>query len=288
MNTVPALARIAFGLNRSVRGEAATTASAPAPSALRRTAPTLPGFSTPSMTTTSGVVGEREVGEGRGRDAHHGQETLGALAEGELGEDRLAGRLDRDAAIAQQVERGAGIGAGQQRLADERLDDVHPGIERTSHLAGAVDQGQAGPVALAAVAQGRRRLDTGVGEARQERRSGGHHRRHHAPPDDRANAPRVRVRPSAVDNSSGPASIAAAGRRSARPISSARRSSSKPAVWAVRRMNPSVLEQAAGRGEEGGQIVLDAPGAGTRTVPVARWVEDDRRRIAGRAGSRAR
>ena len=53
--TVPALARMAFGLNRSVRGDAAMTASRPAPSALRRTAPTLPGFSTPSTTTMSGV-----------------------------------------------------------------------------------------------------------------------------------------------------------------------------------------------------------------------------------------
>ena len=88
-----------------------------------------------------------------GRDAHHGEEPLGALAEGELGEDRLARRLDGDVAVAQQVERGAGIGAGQQRLADERLDDLDPGVERPPHLAGAIDQRQAGPVALAAVAQ---------------------------------------------------------------------------------------------------------------------------------------
>ena len=54
---VPSDARIAFGLNRSVRGSAAMTASAPAPSALRSTAPRLPGFSTPSTTTTSGSAG---------------------------------------------------------------------------------------------------------------------------------------------------------------------------------------------------------------------------------------
>ena len=87
------------------------------------------------------------------RDADDGQEALGALAEGELGEDRLAGRLDVDAAVAQQVERGAGIGAGQERLADERLDDLDPGVERPPHLARAVDERQAGPVALAPVAQ---------------------------------------------------------------------------------------------------------------------------------------
>ena len=56
-NTVPTLARIAFGLNRSVRGEAATTASTPAPSALRSAAPRFPGFSTASRTRTSGSAG---------------------------------------------------------------------------------------------------------------------------------------------------------------------------------------------------------------------------------------
>ena len=43
---VPSEARIAFGLNRSVRGSATITASAPAASADRSTAPRLPGFST--------------------------------------------------------------------------------------------------------------------------------------------------------------------------------------------------------------------------------------------------
>ena len=57
VKTVPALARMTFGLNRSVRGDAAITASAPAPSALRRTAPTLPGFSTRSRTTMRGSDG---------------------------------------------------------------------------------------------------------------------------------------------------------------------------------------------------------------------------------------
>ena len=65
-NTVPSEARIAFGLNRSVRGSATTTASAPAASAERRTAPRLPGFSTPSSTTTSGSGAARpQVGRGR-------------------------------------------------------------------------------------------------------------------------------------------------------------------------------------------------------------------------------
>ena len=55
---VPRLARITLGLNRSVRGSATTRAETPAPSALRSTAPTLPGFSTPSNTATSGLAGK--------------------------------------------------------------------------------------------------------------------------------------------------------------------------------------------------------------------------------------
>ena len=54
---VPRLARMAFGLNRSVSGSAAIRPLAPAPSAVRRIAPRLPGFSTPSTTTTSGTPG---------------------------------------------------------------------------------------------------------------------------------------------------------------------------------------------------------------------------------------
>ena len=58
---VPRLARIAFGLKRSVRASAAITASAPAPSAVRRIAPRLPGFSTASTTTTSGSAGRSAI-----------------------------------------------------------------------------------------------------------------------------------------------------------------------------------------------------------------------------------
>ena len=65
LKIVPRLARIAFGLKRSVRGSAAMTASAPAPSAVRRIAPRLPGFSTASTTTTSGSAGETSGRRGR-------------------------------------------------------------------------------------------------------------------------------------------------------------------------------------------------------------------------------
>ena len=55
-NTVPLLARTTFGFAQSVTGSAAITAVTPAASAVRRIAPRLPGFSTPSQISTSGLV----------------------------------------------------------------------------------------------------------------------------------------------------------------------------------------------------------------------------------------
>ena len=81
-----------------MRGEAAITASAPAPSALRRTAPRLPGFSTPSMTTSSGSPGKAQVIEVERRRPDDRDEPLGAVAEGQLGERRLGRRGSRHAA----------------------------------------------------------------------------------------------------------------------------------------------------------------------------------------------
>ena len=45
------------------------------------------------------------------------------------------------------VEGRPRVRTGEQRLADERLDDLDAGIERSSHLARAVDERQAGRVA---------------------------------------------------------------------------------------------------------------------------------------------
>src|SRR5690349_23826215 len=56
---VPREARTALGLKGSVRGSARMTASTPAPSALRSTAPRFPGFSTASRTRSE----ERRVGK---------------------------------------------------------------------------------------------------------------------------------------------------------------------------------------------------------------------------------
>ena len=65
LKMVPRLARMALGFQRSETGSATMTASTPAPSAERNSAPRLPGFSTRSTTATSGRSGEgqpREIG----------------------------------------------------------------------------------------------------------------------------------------------------------------------------------------------------------------------------------
>ena len=57
VNAAPTDERIRLGLKRSVRGSHTITASTPAASAERSTAPRLPGFSTLSSTTISGLSG---------------------------------------------------------------------------------------------------------------------------------------------------------------------------------------------------------------------------------------
>ena len=160
MKIVPALARIAFGLNRSVRGEAATTASTAGAIGAAQDRAEVARLLDPLDDRDQRIVRQHERVELERRDPRDRDQPLRPLAEGELGEDRLARRLDDDAAVpqaAQGVEGGARVGTGQQRLADEHLDEVGTGVDRAPDLAGAVDQGQAGPVALASVAQAPRR-----------------------------------------------------------------------------------------------------------------------------------
>ena len=133
---------------------------------------------------------EREV-----RDADHGHQALGPLAEGELLEDAFTGGDGFDAGGLESVERSPCVRAGQQRLAHERLDHVDPGIDGSPDLAGAIDDRQAAPVALAPVAQGRHGRDPRVGAAGQVGRCGCAHRWHHAPPVSRAKAPKVQAPP---------------------------------------------------------------------------------------------
>ena len=65
LKIVPRLARMALGFQMSETGSAAITASTPAPSAERSSAPRFPGFSTCSMTAMSGRSGSRAATEAR-------------------------------------------------------------------------------------------------------------------------------------------------------------------------------------------------------------------------------
>ena len=181
-------------------------ASAPAPSADRSAAPTLPGFSTPSMTTTSGSGGSSSCSSDEVRDADDGDQALRPSAEGELLEDGVARRDGRDPGGAERVERRPGVGPGKQRLADVDLDDLDARLDGPPDLARAVDDREAAALALPTVAKGRRGDDPRVGAAGQLGRGGGGHRWHHAPPGARANAPSSRRRPSGVSRARSPAS----------------------------------------------------------------------------------
>ena len=265
-----------FGLNRSVRGDAAITASAPAPSALRRTAPTLPGFSTPSMTTTSGSSGSARSARSSRRDAGDGDEALGALAEGELGEDRLAGRLDRDVPAragdrARRARRARPAAA--RRRTPRRSRRPASSARRTSRApstasgrSGRARAGRAGP--SAALTRGLARLVRigGAGEGIG---------RHHAPPGDRAKAPSSSGRPSPVVRSRRrPRSRRPAG-ASAVASSAASRSGLEARRCARSAGRSRPARGAAAHAARRPQVVLDAPRAARRAVPVARRVEDD-------------
>ena len=156
VKTVPALARIAFGLNRSVRGEAAMTASAPAPSALRSTAPRLPGFSTPSRTTTSGSAGrtsdssaERGRADDRRRAPRPGRRRRAWRRRG-LVRDVDRGRCPRAAGRARPARPGRPAAARRRTPRRPRRRHRAPGAARARHRPGS------GPSARARAARAAR------------------------------------------------------------------------------------------------------------------------------------
>ena len=158
MKIVPALARMAFGLNRSVRGDAATTAStAGAIGAAQDRA---------EVARLLDALDDRDERIGRQRQAPSGRATGSATTATSPSARSPKASFAKTASLvgwtttppaAQPVEGGARVGPGQERLADEHLDDLDAGVDRSPDLARAVDQGQPGPVALAPVAQRRRR-----------------------------------------------------------------------------------------------------------------------------------
>ena len=289
---VPALARMAFGLNRSVRGEAAITASAPAPSAERRIAPRLPGFSTASTHDDERVLRQAELGRaprtGSGRPPPGPRRAV----------RRRAWRRPLSltgwggiAAAAQLIERAAArpgpARSGSQTNASTTDD---PGLEGAAELAGAVDQGQAGSIALATLAQGRRGLDPRVGEAGQDRQGRGGHRRHHAPPVVRAKAPSSRTRPSDVGRRPGRrASIRPASPSETRPSSELGQAVAvEPRRVRRQEHEPVGLEDAGAGRQQARQVLLQPPWTRPRARARSSVGRARSRRTSGRGGPRAR
>ena len=141
---------MAFGLNRSVRGSAAITASAPAASAVRSTAPRLPGFSTPSSTTTSGSSGSR-------RSASGGSGSGPPPPSPRRDPRRPGGRAPgpRRARPPRPVARlGRGVGSVvPEAVPSTKTSTIRAAGQRPGQLPDPVDQRQAGLVALTPIAQ---------------------------------------------------------------------------------------------------------------------------------------
>ena len=118
MKTAPVDARIAFGFQGSVAASATTSASAPAASAVRASAPRFPGFSTPTATryerrrraarARHGRLDDREHALGLGAVAHLGEHARGHL---------LALRAPVGEQLGREVDRGDGE-PGRQRALD--------------------------------------------------------------------------------------------------------------------------------------------------------------------------
>ena len=162
LNTVPTLARITFGLNRSVP-PTAITAVAPTASAERRIAPTLPGFSTSSVTTTSGIAGSARsarVVAARARRARRRRidrrRPAARMRARRPRPARSATRTGRSSWSSFSATRRASVDSISAR-ADERGSTIGAGLHRAQRLASAVDKRQAGRVALAPLAQPRSR-----------------------------------------------------------------------------------------------------------------------------------
>ena len=292
MKIVPSDARIAFGLNRSVRGSAAITASAPAPSAERRIAPRLPGFSTPSMTTTSGSSrGACRSSSPVRRRLDDRDDPVRAVAERRRfrappARPRRVVRADRRrrSAAAMRVRRPAAGPAQTKAVVDLGRRPRGPGAARGRH------RPASGPVAsrsrrsrsrTAALTRGFARLVIGPRRASSARRSS---RRDHAGcPAERQPAP-LRGRRDRRRRPSGGAARLRTRRRAHR----ARSFGVEAGVWAVSSTKASAVATAAHGVEQRRQRLGRAPSAPPAARAVASAGRGRSRRSGGRAAPRAR
>jgi hypothetical protein len=172
------LARTTWGLSRSVPAPVTSTASTSAASALRSSAPRLPGFSRPSATNQ-----RPSVAPGRSSRVWLGrldqrQDAVGVLAQAHL--------LERGSDSAQRstprpARRGAARASGECSAAQVGEDDHgQPPADGAVDLARALDERHAGGVARAALAQAHQALHARVGGAVDP--AGGRHHARMLPP----------------------------------------------------------------------------------------------------------
>ena len=139
----------------------------PAPSALRSTAPMLPGFSTPSNTATSGRSGST-ISSSRhcGVRATATMPSTARCPKGKLGEGNRIAHLDDFRLAAGQVfEQLLGFHATAKRGADEDFVKRHARGPCPRYLSGPVDQDALLFLPLTIIAQSGRLLYAGIVQA---------------------------------------------------------------------------------------------------------------------------
>ena len=165
---VPRLARIAFGLKRSVRGSAAITASRAGAVGGPQDRAEVAGLLDALDDDDERLVGQasRPSSAGRRRPDDR-DDAVRPVAERELARGRRLGHRASGRSSPRAGRRPSRASSVRTSVvADERRLDLDAGVECPEQLAGAVDDRQAGRLALAPVAQPDRGLDPRVRQAR--------------------------------------------------------------------------------------------------------------------------
>ena len=270
---------MAFGLNRSVRASAAITASAPGAVGRPQHRADVAGLLDALHDDHERVGRQRRAPRGRAAGSGRPRRCLRpGRRRSSLREDGLGHRDGwRCPSAARPVEHGPRVRAGEQWLADERLDERGAGLEarRTSRAPSTTRQ--TGPIALAPVAQRHGRLDPAGWPCSSGAAGRGRAIDASCPARPAREGPELE--PAAVarwSTARSPGSIESASPAERRRRSSpARRSPSNPGECAVSRTNPSGSSSVAAPSQERWRSSSSRHGLSARAVAVARWVEDD-------------
>ena len=274
------------------------SASAPAPSALRSTAPTFPGFSTPSTTITSGSSGRV-----RSASRRLGARTTATRPSARSPKASFANAVS---VVVVTGTRAAASRSSAARASSPASNGSQTNASTTSTPASSARRSSRAPSTSVRPVDSRSRrsrsraadLIRGFdGLARAGEDIGAHDA-----PLPRAKEPSSRLAPDVASRPSSPTSTSSTTVDSHAPRSPA----SIPSVWAVRSTHPLGDRRRRTSVEKWFEVVLESPGLAGRAVPVGRRVEDDavvapfptdlardegtrrRPRASGSAGRRAR